>query len=181
MGQSCKSQGTSGTAVIIITRVNYSGDVSLTADGLPTGVTAEFNPATTKGNSSTVTFHVEDDADITDDPRTAAFTTRETNAARELTVIKVSVPASSSLQVPIELRILPDYNISVSPANVTLPQGAGKRQSPAQLERSAVHFSHKVGPQPAIHLRGAVQRNRLRGRRNPVESSQHAVRGKPHS
>lgn len=38
--------GATGTAAISIVRTNYTGDVSLTAEGLPTGVTATFTPAT---------------------------------------------------------------------------------------------------------------------------------------
>ena len=50
------AQGASGSSTITVTPVNgFSGTVSLTASGLPTGVTASFSPASTT-TSSTVTF-----------------------------------------------------------------------------------------------------------------------------
>lgn len=40
------AQSASGTAAITVGRVSYTGDVALTAEGLPTGITATFTPAT---------------------------------------------------------------------------------------------------------------------------------------
>ena len=38
------SQGQSGTATATVNRTNFTGSVTLAAEGLPTGVTASFNP-----------------------------------------------------------------------------------------------------------------------------------------
>ncbi len=40
------AQGAAGTSAITVGRTSYSGDVTLTAENLPTGVTAAFTPAT---------------------------------------------------------------------------------------------------------------------------------------
>lgn len=46
------SQGSSGTTTISVTDAGgFAGNVSLTASGLPTGVTASFSPSTTSGTS----------------------------------------------------------------------------------------------------------------------------------
>jgi len=47
------AQGASGTSTITVTDVNgFTGSVSLTASGLPTGVTATFNPTSTASTST---------------------------------------------------------------------------------------------------------------------------------
>src|SRR5260370_330550 len=47
------TQGASGTSAVTITPQNgFTGSVSLSASGLPTGVTASFNPASTTGTST---------------------------------------------------------------------------------------------------------------------------------
>src|SRR5262245_8060661 len=49
-------QGASGTSTITIARTSFTGAVAFTASGLPTGVTASFNPASTTANSSVLTL-----------------------------------------------------------------------------------------------------------------------------
>ncbi|MDE3099205.1 MAG: RICIN domain-containing protein [Verrucomicrobiota bacterium] len=47
------TQGANGTSTITVNPINgYSGTVSLSASGLPSGVTASFNPASTTGSST---------------------------------------------------------------------------------------------------------------------------------
>jgi hypothetical protein len=51
------NQGASGTSTINITRTGgFTGSVAFSASGLPSGVTASFNPTPTTGNSSVVTL-----------------------------------------------------------------------------------------------------------------------------
>lgn len=50
-------QGGTGTSTVTINRTNgFAGGVTLTATGLPTGVTAAFNPTSATGNTSTLTL-----------------------------------------------------------------------------------------------------------------------------
>jgi endoglucanase len=58
------ARGASGTATVSINRTNFTGSVTLSASGLPSGVTASFSPASTTGNSSTVTFTASSTATI---------------------------------------------------------------------------------------------------------------------
>jgi hypothetical protein len=52
------NRGASGTSAITITRTGgFTGNVTLSATGLPAGVTASFNPGSTTGNSSTLTLN----------------------------------------------------------------------------------------------------------------------------
>jgi len=51
------NQGASAASTLSITRVGgFAGSVAFSASGLPSGVTATFNPPSTTGTSSTVTF-----------------------------------------------------------------------------------------------------------------------------
>jgi hypothetical protein len=51
------NRGASGASAIAITRSGgFTSSVALSASGLPSGVTASFNPASTTGAASTVTF-----------------------------------------------------------------------------------------------------------------------------
>jgi concanavalin A-like lectin/glucanase superfamily protein len=53
------AQGANGTRTITINRLNgFTGSVGFTASGMPSGVTAVFNPTPTTGNSSTLTLSV---------------------------------------------------------------------------------------------------------------------------
>jgi endoglucanase len=51
------ARGASGSTSVAITRTNFTGAVTMSASGLPSGVTVAFNPAgSTTGNSVTATF-----------------------------------------------------------------------------------------------------------------------------
>ena len=50
------ARGASGTSTIAIVRTSFPGSVTLSATGLPAGVSASFAPASTTGNSSVLTL-----------------------------------------------------------------------------------------------------------------------------
>jgi hypothetical protein len=50
--------GASGTTTVNLTRTNFTGAVTLSLGGAPTGVTGSFNPAAPTGTSSTLTLNV---------------------------------------------------------------------------------------------------------------------------
>src|SRR5262249_2713516 len=55
----------SGTSTISIARTGgFTGSVAFSAGGLPTGVTATFSPASTTGNSATVTLAASSSATL---------------------------------------------------------------------------------------------------------------------
>ena len=55
-GSAAVTRGASTTAAVTLSRTTFPGSVTLTASGLPAGVTASFSPASTTGNSSTLTL-----------------------------------------------------------------------------------------------------------------------------
>jgi hypothetical protein len=76
--------GTAGTT-IAITRSNFTGAVSTTVSGLPSGVTVVLNPATaTTGNSVTATFSASSTATL--GPATVTFTATSGTLSRTTSV-----------------------------------------------------------------------------------------------
>jgi uncharacterized membrane protein len=51
-------QGASGDVTVTLTRTNFTGNINLTLEGAPQGVTGTFNPAAATGTSSTLTVQV---------------------------------------------------------------------------------------------------------------------------
>src|SRR5499426_1490487 len=105
-------QGASGTVSIAITRTGgFTGSVTLSASGLPAGVTPTFNPATATGNSSSLTL--------------AASSTAATGPA---TVMVTGVGGGMTHSIPISLTVNPlappDFTISANPASLTINPGS---------------------------------------------------------
>ena len=101
-------QGTSGTSTITVTPENgFAGTVSLSISGLPNGVTASFNPASTAGTSA-LTLISSPTAAI------GTFTLAVTGSSGTLTN-----------QTTIALAVNPtgSYTLSASPSNLSIMQG----------------------------------------------------------
>ncbi|MBO0857162.1 MAG: glycoside hydrolase family 9 protein [Chloracidobacterium sp.] len=104
--------GASGMSTITIMRSGgFTGDVALTANGLPAGVTASFNPASATGNSSVLTLAASSAA------TTTSATIMITGAGGGLTR---SVPISLSVNGP----PMPDFTLSANPSSLMIKQGA---------------------------------------------------------
>ncbi|HEU4391254.1 MAG TPA: glycoside hydrolase family 9 protein, partial [Blastocatellia bacterium] len=106
------NQGASGTSTITITRTGgFTSAVAFSATGLPTGVTASFNPASATGNSSVVTL--------------AASTTATLGAAM-VTITGTGGGLSRVVQINLTVNPVqtPDFSLSANPAAVTVNQGA---------------------------------------------------------
>ena len=106
------NRGASGMSTITITRTGgFTGSVAFSASGLPAGVTASFNPASTTGNASALTL--------------AASNTATTGQA---TVTITGVSGGLTHSIPISLTVnappTPDFTLSASPASLTINQGA---------------------------------------------------------
>ncbi len=103
------TQGSQGTSTISITPSNgFSGSVTLSASGLPSGVTAAFspNPAT---SSSTLTLT----ASVTAATGTATVTITGTSGSlKRTTTISLSVTPALS------------YTLSANPSSLTITQGS---------------------------------------------------------
>jgi hypothetical protein len=84
--------GGTATVTITITRTNHTDAVRFTAEGLPAGVTATFDPASATGDTVTLTLAAAADAA----PTTANVTVRGTDGVRTKTVtISLTIAARS--------------------------------------------------------------------------------------
>ena len=103
------AQGSQGTSTIMIAPENgFSGSVSLSASGLPSGVTAAFNPNPATG-SSTLTLT----ASATATPDTATVRVIGTSGnLTQTTALALTVPPG------------PSYTVSASPNSLNVAQGS---------------------------------------------------------
>lgn len=102
------TQGTSGGSTIAISALNgFSSSVSLSASGLPTGVTASFspNPAST---TTTLTL-------------TASATATAGTVTITITGTAGNLTHNTSLTLTVNSK--PDFSLSASPTTVTITQG----------------------------------------------------------
>jgi len=103
------TRGTSGTSTITVTRLNgFTGTVSLTIAGLPTGVTAAFSPASTSSTSK-----------LTLTASTAATLTTAT-----LTITAKSGTISATTTIALTVAPAPGFTLTASPTNVSTASGS---------------------------------------------------------
>jgi hypothetical protein len=103
------AQGSSGTETVTISpRNGFSGAVSLAVSGLPTGVTALFNPASAT-TTSTLTLNVSNSAS-------------PGNSTLAITGTSGSVTGTEHMTLTITGG--PGFSLGVSPASLSLAQGA---------------------------------------------------------
>ena len=105
--------GAAGTSTITVTDLNgFTGSVSLTASGLPSGVTAVFGPNPTS-TTSTLTL-------------TASSTATTGSATVTITGTSGSLVANTTLALTVQAPATPNFTISASPASLTVkPSGTG--------------------------------------------------------
>ncbi len=102
------TQGASGTDTITVTpKTGFSGKVTLAVSGLPKGVTASFNPATT-ATTSVVTF-------------TAASTA--TTGTANITVTGAAGTSSTYATVSLTVKAAPSVTLAAAPASLSIAQG----------------------------------------------------------
>jgi hypothetical protein len=106
------NRGASGASAITITRSGgFTSGVALSATGLPSGVTATFNPASTTGGSSALTLVASNTA------ATGAFTVTINGSGGGLS-------RSTTLSLRVNAAPTPDFTLSASPSNLTVNRGA---------------------------------------------------------
>jgi subtilase family serine protease len=105
------TQGGSGTSTVTVTDVGgFSGSVTLSASGLPAGVTATFgtNPTT---STSTLTL-------------TASSTATTGTATVTITGTSGSLTATTTVSLTVSSTASPNFSVSTSPTSVTVTQGS---------------------------------------------------------
>jgi hypothetical protein len=104
------TQGSSGSSTITVTPSGgFTGSVTLSASGLPSGVTASFgtNPTT---SSSSVTF-------------TASSTATTGTATVTITGTSGSLTHTTTISLTVNATATPNFSLSASPTSLTVKQG----------------------------------------------------------
>ncbi len=105
------TQGSNGSSTITVNPVNgFTGSVSLSASGLPSGVTASFNPASA-ATSSTLTL-------------TAASTATTGTATVTITGTSGSLTHTATISLTVNATAQPNFSLSASPTSLTVKQGS---------------------------------------------------------
>jgi subtilase family serine protease len=106
------NQGANGTSTITIAPQNgFTGSVSLSVSGLPSGVTASFNPSSTAG-TSTLTL-------------TASSTATKGTAAVTITGTSGSLTQTTTISLTVNASTTANFALSASPGSLTVLQGTG--------------------------------------------------------
>ncbi len=104
------TQGTSGSSTITVNPSGgFTGSVSLSASGLPSGVTASFNPASTTG-SSTLTL-------------TASAAATTGTATVTVTGTSGTLTHTTAVTLTVNATATPNFSLSASPSSLSVKQG----------------------------------------------------------
>jgi endoglucanase len=105
------TRGASASTTVAISRTNFTGAVTMSATGLPNGVTVAFNPSSaTTGNSVTATF-------------TASSTATLGAATITLTATSGSLTRSTTVSLTVNDGSTPTFTIAASPATLSVARG----------------------------------------------------------
>ena len=106
------TQGSTGSSTITVSPLNgFTSSVTLSASGLPSGVTAAFSPNPTT-TTSTLT--------LTANPTATTGTVTVTITGTSGTL----PPKTTALTLTVNAQVAPDYTLSASPSSVTVTQGS---------------------------------------------------------
>ena len=106
------TRGASAATTVAIARTNFTGAVTMSASGLPAGVTVAFNPSTaTTGNSVTATF-------------TASSTATLGAATVTLTATSGALTRSTSVSLTVNDGSTPTFTVAASPGSLSVARGA---------------------------------------------------------
>jgi len=144
------NQGASGSATVsVVPQYGFTGSVSLSVSGLPTGVTASLSPVSTTG-TSTLTFNVSNSAVAGTSPITINGTSGDLNASTTLSLSieapsfsltnygTVSLGQGSTATTTIYVADLYGFTGNVTLAASGLPSGVTASFSPNPTTGSAI-------------------------------------------
>jgi hypothetical protein len=104
------TQGSSGSSTITVNPINgFTGAVSLAASGMPAGVTASFNPASTT-STSTLTL-------------TASGTATTGTATVTVTGTSGATSHTTTITLTVNAPAQPNFTLSASPSSLSVTQG----------------------------------------------------------
>jgi hypothetical protein len=145
------TQGGTATQTVNLTRTNFTGAVALTAEGLPTGVTAAFNPASVTGTTSTLTLTAA--AGATTGTSTVTVKGTATGIADKTATFQLTVNAASA----------GGFTLSMTPATLPVTQGANGT--------STVNITRTGGFAGSVNLTASGLPNGVTAAFNPTDAT----------
>jgi hypothetical protein len=118
-------QGETTTLTVALGRANYSGSIDLSVEGLPSGATATFTPASVPNGTNTSTLVIAVAANGTVGPAALLLRARGTGVAEATTAVGVSVTAR-----PLALAV------TVSVSATSIQQGETGAAIPVRIQRT---------------------------------------------
>lgn len=106
--------GAAGSGTITVTRTNFTGDVALSLASPPTGISATFAPATTSGNSSTVTIAVASSV------AAGNYNLNVAGTATSIGTRTTSLPIVVSFPAPTLSQVSPNTGVAGDTVDITL-------------------------------------------------------------
>jgi endoglucanase len=123
------TRGATAATAIAIVRTNFTGAVTMSASGLPAGVTVSFNPSTaTTGNSVTATF-------------TASSTATLGAANITFTATAGSLSRTAGLTLTVSDVTTPTYTVAASPGTLSVARGG---TAPSTIGITRTNFTGAV-------------------------------------
>ena len=120
------AQGANGTSAVTLTRAGgFTGAVALTAENLPTGVTAAFNPASVTGTTSTLTLTVAATAAAATTTITVRGTGTGVTAQTATLALTVTAPTAGSFTLAVTEATVTATQGGTGTANITLTRTGG--------------------------------------------------------
>jgi subtilase family serine protease len=105
------TQGSNGTSTITVNPIDgFTGSVSLSASGLPSGVTAAFNPTSTT-TTSVLTL-------------SASATAATGTATVTITGVSGSITKTTTISLTVNAAAAANFTVGASPSSVTVVQGS---------------------------------------------------------
>ena len=114
------NQGATGTATLTISRTSFAGDIALTAEGLPTGVSATFTPATVASGSTTSSLALAVSGTAAAGASTVTIRARATGVTEQTATIALTVSAVATGTVSLALTPAASTIIAGQAATTTL-------------------------------------------------------------
>ena len=147
------AQGASGTSTVTLTRAGgFTGAVTLTAENLPTGVSAAFNPPSPTANTSTLTLTAAANA-TTGGPTNITLRGTGTGVTAQTATLALTVTAASA----------GGYTLSMNPATLTVVQGANGT--------STVNITRTGGFAGSVNLTASGLPNGVTAAFNPADAT----------
>ena len=146
------TQGGTATQTVNLTRTGgFAGAVTLTAEGLPTGVTAAFNPPSPTANASTLTLTAA--ANATTGTSTVTVKGTATGQADKTTTFQLTVNAAPA----------GGFTLGMNPAALTLTQGLSGT--------STVNITRTGGFSGSVNLTATGMPNGVTAAFNPTDAT----------